>query len=109
MQIDVILEVAIGLVVVWFVLSMATSQIQEIIADVGGRRSKFMRSQIEEMFQEDGKGNKPFTKQFFEDDIIESLKIQPTLWGGETRSRRYFINDLCTGNIHPLSITQQAG
>jgi hypothetical protein len=85
MQIDVILEVAIGLVVVWFVLSMATSQIQEFIADIGGKRSKFMRKQIEEMFQEQGlnQNSKLVTKQFYSNALIESLKTQPTVWGGK--------------------------
>jgi len=50
MQLDAILEVAIGLVMTWLIISMATSQIQEFFADLFGTRSAFLKRQIREMF-----------------------------------------------------------
>jgi hypothetical protein len=50
MQLDAILEVAIGLVMTWLILSMATSQIQEFFAELFGLRSRFLKKQIREMF-----------------------------------------------------------
>jgi hypothetical protein len=50
MQLDAILEVAIGLVMTWLIISMATSQIQEFFAELFGSRSRFLKKQIKEMF-----------------------------------------------------------
>lgn len=55
MQLDAILEVAIGLVMTWLIISMATSQIQEFIAELFGSRSRFLKKQISEMFGGDDK------------------------------------------------------
>ena len=51
MYLDAILEVAIGLVVVWFVISTAASQVQEFFADLLKIRSSFLKSRIQEMLQ----------------------------------------------------------
>ena len=59
MTLDSILEITIGLVMAWLILSMATMQIQEVIIDLLGTRSKFLEDRLLEMFR-----NKDLRDQF---------------------------------------------
>jgi hypothetical protein len=52
MQLNAILELVIGLVMTWLVVSTTTSQIQEFIAELTGFRSRFLQKRIEEMFHD---------------------------------------------------------
>ena len=69
MHLDAILEVAIGLVMAWLVISVATSQIQEFIAELFGLRSSFLRNQIKGMFS----GDENAVKQLYNHGLIRSL------------------------------------
>lgn len=68
MYLDAILEVAIGLVVVWFVISVAASQFQEFFADLLKVRSKFLRKRMEEML-----GGKSLVDRLYSHTLINSL------------------------------------
>lgn len=68
MNLDAILEVAIGLVVVWFIISVAASQFQEFFADLFKVRSNFLRKRIEEML-----GGEVLVNRLYSHTLINSL------------------------------------
>jgi hypothetical protein len=76
MNLDSILEIAIGLVVTWLILSMATMQIQEVITSLLGTRSKFLEQKLLEMFKDE-----KLKDQFYNHPIIQALKVKK--WRGE--------------------------
>lgn len=75
MQLDAILEVTIGLVVVWLIVSMAASQIQELIIEILGWRSKFLEDRLREMFQDPA-----LVEKFYQHPLIKTLS-EKTFWG----------------------------
>ncbi len=75
MQLDAILEVAIGLVMTWLIISMATSQIQEVIIESLGWRSTFLKNQLQEMFNDPA-----LVEQFYKHPLIETISAR-TFWG----------------------------
>jgi hypothetical protein len=75
MQLDAILEVAIGLVVTWLIISMATSQIQETIIESLGWRSTFLKNRLQEMFKDPA-----LVEQFYKHPLIETISAR-TFWG----------------------------
>ncbi|MBI5353572.1 MAG: hypothetical protein HZB50_13100 [Chloroflexi bacterium] len=79
MQLDAILEVAIGLVVTWLIISMATSQFQEAIIEIINLRSSFMEARLQEMFKDP-----TLVTQFYKHPLIESLAAK-TIWGTKRR------------------------
>lgn len=68
MYLPEMLEVAIGLVFVWFVISMATIQIQEIIANVFSKRSKYLEKAIKGML-----GDPKKVDELYDHPLIKSL------------------------------------
>ena len=77
MQLDAILEVAIGLVMAWLILSMATSQVQELIISVVGWRSKFLESRVREMFN----NQSDLVNKFYDHPLIKTLNTKWMAWG----------------------------
>ncbi|MBI5962768.1 MAG: hypothetical protein HY863_04785 [Chloroflexi bacterium] len=75
MQLDAILEVAIGLVVTWLIISMATGQIQEAIIEVLNWRATFLEQRLQEMFKDS-----TMLEQFYKHPLIEPLSTK-TIWG----------------------------
>lgn len=75
MQLDAILEVAIGLVVAWLIISMATSQIQEVIIELLNVRASFLEQRLLEMFRD-----RAMLQQFYKHPLIESLSSK-TIFG----------------------------
>jgi hypothetical protein len=75
MQLDAILEVTIGLIVTWLIISMAASQIQEAIIGVLGWRSKFLEDRLLEMFRDP-----LLVEKFYRYPLIETLS-EKTFWG----------------------------
>lgn len=75
MQLDAILEVTIGLVVTWLIISMAASQIQEAIIEVLGWRSKFLEDRLQEMFKDEA-----LVEKFYQHPLIKTLS-EKTFWG----------------------------
>jgi hypothetical protein len=75
MQLDAILEVTIGLVVTWLIISMATSQIQEAIIESLGWRSTFLKNRLQEMFNDPA-----LVEQFYKHPLIETISAR-TFWG----------------------------
>ncbi|HUG34361.1 MAG TPA: hypothetical protein VMJ90_06295 [Anaerolineales bacterium] len=70
MHLDAILEVIIGLVTTWLVISVATSQIQAFVTDLFGVRSSFLKNQINGMFSGDGKT----VDELYNHGLIRSLE-----------------------------------
>jgi len=79
MQLDALLEVAVGLVVSWLILSIATSQLQEFIVERLNWRSKFLENKLMDMFQ-----SREIVDQFYEHPLIHSLNTK-TMFGKEQR------------------------
>jgi len=78
MQLDAILEVTIGLVVAWLIISMAASQIQETIIEALGWRSKFLEDRLLEMFHDP-----KLVEKFYKHPLIEPLSAKTFF--GKTR------------------------
>jgi len=76
MQLDAILEVAIGLVMTWLIISMATSQVQESIIDLLGWRSKFLEQRVREMFN----GQDGLVARFYDHPLVKSLNTKMMFW-----------------------------
>lgn len=68
MQLDAILEVAIGLVATWLILSIAVSQIQEFIVERIKWRSRFLEHRLMDMLQ-----NRDLVNQFYQHPFIQAL------------------------------------
>ena len=69
MQLDAILEVAIGLIFAWLVLSVATMEVQNWIGQMMGVRAKFLEQTILDMFR----GEKNLVDQFYNHPFIREL------------------------------------
>jgi len=69
MQSSSIVEVAIGLVSTWLIISLATSQIQEFIVDLSGWRSMFLKGQIKNLFHQQGE----YVNQLYNNPLIQAL------------------------------------
>jgi len=74
MQLDALLEIAIGLVVTWLIISMATSQIQEVIMEMLNWRATFLEQRLQEMFKD-----RTMVEQFYKHPLIEALATK-TIW-----------------------------
>ena len=68
-NLDAILEIAIGLVLTWLILSVATAEMQDIINSMLNRRAKFLEESILDMFR----GEKDFVDAFYEHPAIKAL------------------------------------
>jgi hypothetical protein len=68
MYLQELVEVAIGLVFMWFVVSMATMQIQEVIANYLSKRSKDLKAAIEGMLE-----NPEKVRELYEHPLIKGL------------------------------------
>ena len=71
MNLDSILEIAIGLVVTWLIVSMATMQIQDLIINLLGTRSIFLEQRLLEMFKDE-----KLKDQFYYHPIIQALTVK---------------------------------
>ncbi len=69
MQLDAILEVAIGLVFAWLVLSIGTMQVQDWVSQLFSWRSKSLEQAILDMFRNE----KPLVDQFYDHPFIKEL------------------------------------
>ena len=88
MQLDAILEVVIGLVFAWLVLSISTSEIQEVIKRIFNLRAKHLQKSILEMF----KYEQALVDQFYSHPAIKELsKIEKN---GEVKKPDYIPNDV---------------
>ena len=68
-NLDAILEVSIGLVFVWLILSAATMEAQNVIARIFQTRAKFLEKMILDMFQ----GHQEYVDTFYEKPAIQAL------------------------------------
>jgi len=84
MYLQEILEVAIGLVFVWLVLSVATMSLQEWLGNALNLRAKEMEKVIAQMLNSDD-----LTRQFYAHPLIADLYKQPGTPGKKTRLPSY--------------------
>ncbi len=68
-NLDAILEIAIGLVLVWLIISVITVEIQDIINNFLDKRSKFLETAILNMFR----GEENYVDKFYEHPAIQVL------------------------------------
>ncbi len=68
-SLDAILEVAIGLVFVWLILSGATMEAQNVFSRIFQKRAKFLKGAILDMFG----GEEEYLDAFYEHPAIEKL------------------------------------
>ncbi len=87
MQLDAILEVAIGLILTWLIISMATSQFQEVLIESLGWRSRFLEDRLLEMFKDPG-----LVAQFYDHPLIETLSARTFL--GKSRKPKDIPNPI---------------
>ena len=94
-NLDAILEVAIGLVLTWLILSVATMEVQDLITKWLGRRAKFLEQSILEMFQYD----QGYVELFYNQPVIQVLyprnrkgEIKKNVFGQEIKPG-YIPND----------------
>jgi hypothetical protein len=84
MYLQEILEVAIGLVFVWLVLSVATMTFKEWLGNILNLRAKEMEKVIAQMLNSDD-----LTRQFYAHPLIADLYQQPEAPGKKTRLPSY--------------------
>jgi len=88
MQLDAILEVVIGLIFSWLVLSIATSEIQDVIKRIFNLRAKHLQNSILEMF----KYEQALVDKFYNHPAIKELsKVEKN---GEVKKPDYIPNDV---------------
>ncbi len=75
MTLDSILEIAIGLVLTWLILSMATMQIREFFVELLNTRARFLEDRLLEMFK-----SKELRDQFYQHPFIKSLNTKKWAW-----------------------------
>jgi hypothetical protein len=83
MYLDAILEVAIGLVFAWLVLSIGTMQVQEWISALRSLRARFLERQLLNML-----GSKDLVERFYAHPLIHSIS-PPGKKPGEVRRPSY--------------------
>jgi hypothetical protein len=66
--------VAIGLILTWLIISMATSQFQEAIIELINMRSTFLEKRLQEMFKDPA-----MVEQFYKHPLIEALYTKTIL------------------------------
>ncbi len=88
MQLDAILEVAIGLIFAWLVLSITTSEIQEMIRRILNLRARHLQKSILEMF----KYEQALVDQFYSHPaIMELSKVEKN---GNVKKPDWIPNDV---------------
>ncbi len=86
-NLDAILEVAIGVVMAWLIISVATVEVQNIINAALNRKAKFLEQSLLDMF----KGEQDLVDQFYEHPAIQAL-YKTTLRGKKIKPD-YIPND----------------
>ena len=85
-NLDAILEIAIGLVLTWLILSVATMEVQDIINNLLNKRAKFLEESILDMFR----GEKDFVDEFYKHPAIKALYKKG--FGGKLKKPDYIPN-----------------
>jgi len=68
MQLDALLEVAVGLIFTWLILSVATAQVQDSIGTIFNWRAKFLEESISHMLKDPA-----LAKQLYDQPLIQAL------------------------------------
>jgi hypothetical protein len=87
-NLDAVLELAIGLVLVWLILSATTMEMQNILERIFQWRADFLEEAILGMFQ----GNEAYLKEFYSHPAIQELYRKGFL--GRTKRPSYIPNQV---------------
>ena len=87
-NLDAILEVAIGLVFSWLILSVATMEVQNIVGKLFNTRAKFLEQSILEMFRDE----KDIVEEFYKHPAIKALYRKGTF--GRLKKPDYIPNPI---------------
>ncbi|MBT3336692.1 MAG: hypothetical protein HN855_16650 [Anaerolineae bacterium] len=68
-NLDAILEIAIGLILTWLILSVATMEVQDLFSKWFDKRAQFLEKSILEMFQ----GDQNYVDLFYSQPVIKAL------------------------------------
>ena len=82
MYLEELLEVAIGLIFVWLVISMATMQAQEVIASLAKKRAKDLSTAIRNMVD-----NEAIFNNFYDHPLIKNIKVPASGWWDRFRRK----------------------
>ena len=85
-NLDAILEIAIGLILTWLILSVATAEMQDIIGSLFNKRAKFLEASILDMFR----GETAFVDEFYKHPAIKALYKKS--FGGKLKKPDYIPN-----------------
>ena len=85
-NLDAILEIAIGLILTWLILSVATAEMQDIIGSLFNKRAKFLEKSILDMFR----GETAFVDEFYKHPAIKALYKKG--FGGKLKKPDYIPN-----------------
>jgi len=102
MYLQEILEVAVGLVFVWLVISIATMSFQEWISTIVNLRAKNLKTAIVQML-----GSKNLTRLFYEYPLITNLYVRTNKRSKKTRLPSYIPADKFAAALFELVV--QAG
>ena len=102
MYLQEILEVAVGLVFVWLVISLATMSFQEWISTIVNLRAKNLKTAIVQML-----GSKNLTRLFYEYPFITNLYVRSNKRSKKTRLPSYIPAEKFAATLFELVI--QAG
>jgi hypothetical protein len=102
MYLQEILEVVVGLIFIWLVLSVATMSIQDWIANATNLRAKELQKAIAQML-----GNKNFVRKFYEYPLIADLYTRPGKTSKQSRLPAYIPPNKFSSTLFEL--IRQAG
>ena len=99
MYLQEILEVGIGLIFVWLVLSIATMSLQEWLGNIVNLRGKELEKAISQMLS-----SRDLVRRFYEYPLIANLYYQPKKKNGKVRLPSYIPADRFSATLFELII-----
>jgi hypothetical protein len=99
MYLQEILEVAIGLVLVWLIISVATMSLQEWLANILNSRARELEKAITQMLS-----SRDLTRQFYEYPLIANLYTKASKKGKKARLPSYISDKNFSATLFELVI-----
>jgi hypothetical protein len=84
MYLEELIEVAIGLIFVWLIMSMAALQVQEVIASLTKKRARDLSGAIRDIV-----GNETLFKEFYAHPLLKNIKVPAN--GSWDRLKRWVV------------------
>ncbi|MEM8569347.1 MAG: hypothetical protein AAGG56_00440 [Pseudomonadota bacterium] len=90
-----LLEIAISLILIFLVLSLVVTAINELLSIILAKRSKMLFNTIEKIIDDDA-----FRKRFYESGLIKNIA-----WSSKAGNEKAFVNGKITDKSHPSYIS----